>query len=67
MAKQKREIPTLFLCGDEELSQAIGITDRKLLKELRDNGLPYCVIGKHFIYNPEKVIKFIEKYYGKKQ
>jgi len=66
MAKEIREIPVLFLRGDEELSRAIGINDTKTLKELRDNGLPYCIIGKHYVYNPNKVVKFIEKVYGKK-
>ena len=57
----KRTIEPIFLVGDEELGQAIGITTPRLLQELRNEGLPYYHNGKSFVYDPEEVKKFLKK------
>lgn len=59
--KMKRTIEPIFLVGDEELGQAIGITTPRLLQELRQQGMPYYICGKSFVYDPEEVKKFLKK------
>lgn len=62
MKRQSRSIDPIILRGDEELGKAIGFTDKTFLRDLRKAGLPYGMIGREYIYFPDKVKKWLEHY-----
>ena len=65
---KKREIPVLFLKGNEQLGEATGVTADKTHARWREKGLKYSVMEDGtFLYYIEDVIEFIKNYYAPQQ
>lgn len=67
-ARIQREIAPLIYRGSTELGRATGYTDKRIHERWRRAGLEYLVSDNGtFLYDPKKVLKFLEKYYAPPQ
>lgn len=63
--KLHREIPVLFLKGNDELGRATGVSGKRTHGKWRRDGLKYYVMDDGtFLYDPAEVSNFIKKYYA---
>jgi len=60
MSRRRTNIEPIVIRGETEFAAAFGISDPRMQARLRSEGLPCMHDGRMYVYNPAKVLAWME-------